>query len=610
MAGKGKENEFYSNLESIISLSDNDIVKLINSEYIKLNQQTIKKDQLLGFLQDISKTYDSQQNSLAFKHIGVNWDRTHLIFCPPPLPQLAKELKNGRIKDGELIYVSLGTHAFGISKVANGFYVFEPEYIRRTLLKTEEEVARFIGITAELSESQVHGMDLCFLSYGNINQEIDKFITQFEKIIENEKKDDYSFLEEKNLIDDYNNRKISQIDFGRMFSIYLEKYTNLNISQELKDFASQFKLYMAQQSIIKDFEAMANQFKNSSMLNRMNYQGVTSLYLAVFNNQPSLVDYLLEQGINPNLKNKNGNTALQLAADKGNVECLKYLLNKGANPNEIDKDGNTALYLAAQKGRIECLEYLLKNGANPNQANKDGWTPLHNAAKKGKVEGLIHLLSNGANPNQANNYGNPPLFTAISAGKIDCLKCLLDYGADPNQINKSGWTPLYVAAQAGNIDCLKMLSQVCAPNLLNQATAEGITPLYIAIKKGHYDCVKNLLESGAKCTMPNKISTKDLLEKAEQNGQRLAMKKLLEGAQLSQGNLFFQTSLPDKLDGFNALHAAVVFGHKEMVKELLSNHADINSCTQNGLSALDLAVAMNHQDIIEVLKTQGPLKFS
>jgi ankyrin repeat protein len=57
--------------------------------------------------------------------------------------------------------------------------------------------------------------------------------------------------------------------------------------------------------------------------------------------------------------------------------------------------------------------------------------------------------------------------------------------------------------------------------------------------------------------------------------------------------------------GRTPLHYAVPFGHKEMVKLLLVNKADVNAQNSSGETPLALALEQGHQDIAELLRQHG-----
>ncbi|CAK4634654.1 unnamed protein product [Aphanomyces euteiches] len=57
--------------------------------------------------------------------------------------------------------------------------------------------------------------------------------------------------------------------------------------------------------------------------------------------------------------------------------------------------------------------------------------------------------------------------------------------------------------------------------------------------------------------------------------------------------------------GFTMLHCAVIIGNTQMVMMLLQLHANIWAISDDGYSALDLALWKGHTQIIEILRSQG-----
>jgi len=80
----------------------------------------------------------------------------------------------------------------------------------------------------------------------------------------------------------------------------------------------------------------------------------------------------------------------------GDLQSALQLLNDGKNPNARDKDGNTALMIAAKRGDLDMARLLLLNGADANAARPDGPTPLTLAAGNENYDIVRLLRSHGA----------------------------------------------------------------------------------------------------------------------------------------------------------------------------------------------------------------------
>ena len=81
-------------------------------------------------------------------------------------------------------------------------------------------------------------------------------------------------------------------------------------------------------------------------VNHREYQMRTPLYLAAFEGYLEIVDYLYENGADPELCSKLDRTPLSKACYLGNVEVVKYLLGKKVDILKRDNKGRTTLHNA------------------------------------------------------------------------------------------------------------------------------------------------------------------------------------------------------------------------------------------------------------------------
>jgi len=148
-------------------------------------------------------------------------------------------------------------------------------------------------------------------------------------------------------------------------------------------------------------------------------------------------------------------TALHAAAHRGHVEIVEFLLKQGANVNVKDGDGYTPLHntadsslkssppkkTEANRNRIAAL--LLKHGAFVNATTIGGLTALHGAVSTNNVALVQLLLENGADPNIQTHQGMTPLHYAFSSdtGLEQVVRLLLAHGADSSIKDEYGHTP-------------------------------------------------------------------------------------------------------------------------------------------------------------------------
>lgn len=77
-----------------------------------------------------------------------------------------------------------------------------------------------------------------------------------------------------------------------------------------------------------------------------------------------------EKGIN--FKNNNNQTFLHIVVRNNNFKMVEYLIKNNANLDIKDKWGNTPLFDAQNNDNVEIFNLLVKNNANLSIENKEG----------------------------------------------------------------------------------------------------------------------------------------------------------------------------------------------------------------------------------------------
>ena len=234
-------------------------------------------------------------------------------------------------------------------------------------------------------------------------------------------------------------------------------------------------------------------------VNALNRRGETVLFEAVRGSQKSLdvVKTLLENGADPNIRNKYGNVAIMNAP---NAAAVELLIAHGADLTVKNDDGESVLQFTGYEedpSRREALarhgvkmdpktegiellkrtilshdlakaKDLLAAGVDPDaegisfQQYRDASSMslatgfahfdivnamreaggkdvgvLSQAAAEGNLAKVRELLANGASVNETTSMGQTPLSFALRRGQLEVMRELLKAGADPNAI--SGW---------------------------------------------------------------------------------------------------------------------------------------------------------------------------
>jgi len=132
------------------------------------------------------------------------------------------------------------------------------------------------------------------------------------------------------------------------------------------------------------------------------------------------------------------NGELRRAADRGDAETVAELLNQGADPNARNRFGSTALHLAARHGHVSVVELLLAHGALTSRRDNHGNTPAV-LATWGVHRDALRLLLERA-PDLPELEKEICLAWAIILADVPTVMLLLHAGADPEIRGHRGWT--------------------------------------------------------------------------------------------------------------------------------------------------------------------------
>ena len=228
---------------------------------------------------------------------------------------------------------------------------------------------------------------------------------------------------------------------------------------------------------------------------------------------------LLAAGAHPNVQHPdNGQTALIIASTMHNTDVVEALLENGADPNIRDGNTFTALHGAVRDSEYgvdnanradaaKTVKVLLAHGADPNaridqkrqtvralnELSFQGATPLLLAAEVNSLDAIKELVKGGADPKIATEQGTTALTVASGAGTdvqrarspeeraiaLETARFLLDQGVDINAHGQFGWTALHSASYQGLNDVIELL--VSRGAKIDAFDKLGQTPLSISL---------------------------------------------------------------------------------------------------------------------------------
>ncbi|KAF2899013.1 hypothetical protein ILUMI_07160, partial [Ignelater luminosus] len=323
------------------------------------------------------------------------------------------------------------------------------------------------------------------------------------------------------------------------------------------------------------------------------------------------IKFLIRSGGNINETDNCGRTALQYAVEENNLETIEYLLELGADINKSDRDNRTPLFNAVQFGKINVIKWLLDSNADVNKYDTSKRAPIHVATAKTFIACVRMLITSGANINLSASDGCTPLFIAIMKNNDKLVKLLVESGANVNKSSQHSFNyvtsecsgqltehgnslaPLHMAIQLKNINIIRYILE--SKVKINQTDSNGWTALHFAASNNCIECVDDLVRKGAglhfqsanKCT-PIHLAT------MQNNVQML--ETLLNASNCKKAI--------DKCDVnlHTALHLACTNGYLQCAKILVNKGADVQVCTSEGFTPLDLAIKHEHKDVQNFLE--------
>ena len=419
------------------------------------------------------------------------------------------------------------------------------------------------------------------------------------------------------------------------------------------------------------------------------------LKTSILNKQNEAAIGAISKKADVNAKTEKGIPLLNIAAHHGLTDVVKAMMNNSVNPALKDKDGQSALLIASHRGHLPIVKLLTnrelgvvviidgrnnrryERQANVNAVNVKGTSALHAAVAKGHNDVAQELLAKGAEVNAQKKDGSSPLMLASEQGNLPLAKLLIEQDARIDLKNKDGLTALELARRAKQQEVVDFLSvqkpkavvdklaltkdllsailkkeeskaidAIKAGALVNGSTKSGIPLLNLAVSKGLTEVVKEMLAAEVN---PSRRDRKglDALMVAALYG-KLPEAKLLTDANLEEvvkmtkegifrykqganiraaslkGNTALLTSVAQgHLDiaehllakgawvdhqnkiGFTPLMIASEHGYLDFAAKLIEKKAKINALTAKGYSALDIATSNKHPAVVKLLITNG-----
>ena len=229
-------------------------------------------------------------------------------------------------------------------------------------------------------------------------------------------------------------------------------------------------------------------------------QSIFPLQYASLNGHTHVVEYLLQNGADPNVCAADGATALIVACIYCHVDIAKMLLDAGADPNMVSEDGYSALMMASSNGYSEMVRLLLNYKADYS---------LTRCFSNFFLDSFAHACwKNDLDTVNIFLYTVHLSDRSLSIGwYVSCLinrPLLIEYLINSLPQVSSANRELVVSCVKGDLAYIKR--RLHCPD--DVELVHGVTVLMVACSCGHASIVKALLETGASVSRSDEFGYK------------------------------------------------------------------------------------------------------
>ncbi|XP_076438814.1 uncharacterized protein LOC143277796 [Babylonia areolata] len=163
-------------------------------------------------------------------------------------------------------------------------------------------------------------------------------------------------------------------------------------------------------------------------LNQVGSDGSTALFMAVYDGNVELVDYLLGHGADPHFSSQHGNF-FHAAVLSQSLPLLHRALGLGCRINEVNMFGNSPLTLVSRLDLPDACDLLVSRGADMNSRDRYGETPLLASVYFGCEMNARTLIQHGAALDLVDDNHTSAIYWSIFNNRQRTLKLLLMAGA-------------------------------------------------------------------------------------------------------------------------------------------------------------------------------------
>lgn len=237
----------------------------------------------------------------------------------------------------------------------------------------------------------------------------------------------------------------------------------------------------------KDLEIIRYLISNGADINKPDNKGSTLVGNCCSLGKLDLIALLFELGANFNVIDGVGQPAIYLAAmtetNSNKQGLVKYLVEQGVDINIKNKKGDTPLHKACFWGQSNIVKLLIHNGANVTIKNNMNDDPITVACKK--INGIKRDDAKRPYQQIIELIKGRLLDMIVRSGNIESTVLLIkeNLRAALNYKNNKGETILHIAVAYCSLDMIKNLFALL-PALRNIRNDVGQTPIMLAALTG------------------------------------------------------------------------------------------------------------------------------
>ncbi|KAM0425806.1 hypothetical protein ACHAPT_009057 [Fusarium lateritium] len=267
--------------------------------------------------------------------------------------------------------------------------------------------------------------------------------------------------------------------------------------------------------------------------NEVGDDGDYPFHVAAAHLQPTIVDILIQHGVDVNATNREGKTPIQAALevcaaprldfpDPGPMQPIRATMTRAkARRRAADWPGGVlpeppTIGFPMFRRCEHIVAMLLNNGASLGLvAGSKAGPPLHVACLIGSKPTVLGLLQKGANVNEIGGHFKHVLFIAIVTSRPDLVALLLQHGADPNYLHEYYGTPLHLASKLHAKLSVKQLLKHGADAAKRDSDGKLPLEILLSAQQGRKTSIASLLKAAGG---NGPVTEEALLEAARSHG--------------------------------------------------------------------------------------------